>query len=443
MRFDVIVIGAGVAGIAAARALSGAGKQVCIIEARQRLGGRVLTIHDHASPLPIELGAEFIHGSAPDTFAIVDAASLLAYQLPDNHWWSRDGRWQLIDDFWQRIDRVRARIGEGPDRSFADFLKAQRSLPPKIRELALNFVEGYHAAHAERLSAKSLKFADGEQQDPSGHKQFRIGSGYDTLVAWLQAGLDPDHCSIRLGTLAEHVEWRAGDVTVRTSRGEELRADSLLVTIPLGVLKAPAGQPGSIVFTPALRTKERALATLEIGHIVKIVFTFRERFWDDDDFVSERSSSKRTRPNESLNFIHSNDPHVPTWWTSAPVRSCSLTAWAGGHAADRLLAERPNSRIDRALESLSSVFAIERKTIDDLLASSHTHDWQADPFSRGAYSYAAVGGTRGHATLAKPVESTIFFAGEATNGEETGTVSGAIASGKRAAREILASGVLG
>src|SRR5947207_62608 len=104
MRFDVIVIGAGVAGLAAARALSGAGKQVCIVEARPRLGGRILTMHDHASPLPIELGAEFIHGSATDTFAIVDAASLFAYQLPDNHWWSRNGQWQRIDDFWQRID---------------------------------------------------------------------------------------------------------------------------------------------------------------------------------------------------------------------------------------------------------------------------------------------------------------------------------------------------
>jgi monoamine oxidase len=437
MRFDVIVMGAGVAGLAAARELSGAGKQVCVIEARQRLGGRVFTIHDQASPLPIELGAEFIHGSAPDTFAIVDAASLLAYQLPDNHWWSRDGRWQRIDDFWQRIDRVRARIGDGPDRSFADFLKAQRSLPPKIKELALTFVEGYHAAHAERISAKSLQFADGEQEDPSGRKQFRIGGGYDALVAWLQAGLDPDRTSLRIGTPVESVEWRAGDVTVRTSGGDELRADSLLVTIPLGVLKAPTGQPGSIVFTPALRTKERALEKLEIGHIVKIVFTFRERFWDDDDFLSARSASKGIKPNESLNFVHSNDPHIPTWWTSAPVRSSTLTAWAGGHAADRLQAESPDSRIDRALESLSSVFAIERNTVDDLLASSHTHDWQADPFSRGAYSYAAVGGTRAHATLAKPVESTIFFAGEATNGEETGTVSGAIASGKRAARELL------
>ena len=119
----------------------------------------------------------------------------------------------------------------------------------------------------------------------------------------------------------------------------------------------------------------------------------------------------------------------------APV----LTAWAGGHAADRLLAESPDSRIDRALQSLTETFVMKRATIDDLLDAARTHDWQADPFSRGAYSYAAVGGTRAHQELARQVESTLFFAGEATNDQETGTVAGALASGRRAAREALRS----
>ena len=138
-----------------------------------------------------------------------------------------------------------------------------------------------------------------------------------------------------------------------------------------------------------------------------------------------------------LNFVQSSDRYVPTWWTTAPVRSPMLTAWAGGHAADRLLSESPASRIDRALASLASIFKMQRSVIDDLLSTTHLHDWQAAPFSRGAYSYAAVGGTRAHKELGKPVASTLFFAGEATNDEETGTVSGAITSGKRAAAEFL------
>ncbi|HEU4522815.1 MAG TPA: FAD-dependent oxidoreductase, partial [Thermoanaerobaculia bacterium] len=138
-----------------------------------------------------------------------------------------------------------------------------------------------------------------------------------------------------------------------------------------------------------------------------------------------------------LNFVHAADRFIPTWWTSAPVRSPLLTAWAGGHAADSLLAEGPAALIDRTLDSLASTFAMRRKTLDELLAASWTHDWQSDPFSRGAYSYASVGGRAAHRALARPVESTLFFAGEATSSDQTGTVAGAVDSGRRAARELL------
>lgn len=105
-RFDVVIIGAGAAGLAAGRALSGAGKRVCILEARDRIGGRVSSLHLPDLSLPVELGAEFIHGESASTFSIVDAAGLTAMELPDTHWWSRDGTWEKIDDFWGVIDGV-------------------------------------------------------------------------------------------------------------------------------------------------------------------------------------------------------------------------------------------------------------------------------------------------------------------------------------------------
>src|SRR5215212_8027672 len=117
VRFDVVVIGAGAAGLAAARDLSGAGRRVCLVEARGRIGGRVHTLHLPDLPLPIELGAEFIHGEV-GTFSIVEAASLLAYELPDDHWWSDQGQWEEIDDFWGQIDRIRSRIRMRRDVSF-------------------------------------------------------------------------------------------------------------------------------------------------------------------------------------------------------------------------------------------------------------------------------------------------------------------------------------
>nr|MDQ3283599.1 FAD-dependent oxidoreductase [Acidobacteriota bacterium] len=193
MKYDVIIIGAGAAGLAAARTLSGAGKRICILEARGRIGGRVHSLHFPDLPVPIELGAEFIHGEGASTFSIVDAAALSAAELPDTHWWSRDGKWELHEDFWSEINRVRGKIREGArDVSFADFLRAHKELSPHTRELARTFVEGYHASHAERISTQVLRAADSEQEQEGGNRQFRILDGQDALIAWLRNGLDPE-----------------------------------------------------------------------------------------------------------------------------------------------------------------------------------------------------------------------------------------------------------
>ena len=138
-----------------------------------------------------------------------------------------------------------------------------------------------------------------------------------------------------------------------------------------------------------------------------------------------------------LNFVHCTDKYVPTWWTTAPVRAPLLTGWAGGHAADALLAEGHDAIADRALDSLSKASFMKRRELDALLDSTHMHDWQSDPFSLGAYSYAGVGGSGAHDLLAKPIEGTLFFAGEATSTDQTGTVAGAIESGRRAARQLI------
>lgn len=374
------------------------------------------TLHVTGLPLPIELGAEFIHGDAEPTFSIVDAAALLVHRLPDDHWWSHNGKFRPVD-FWLRTARVRARIGKlRHDVSFADFLRTQR-LSPRERQLALSFVEGYHAAHADRISAQAIRASDDELEEAP--KQYRIASGYDRVLAWLQAGLDPDRCEIRLNTVVRELAWKKGEVVAQTSGGR-IAARAALITIPIGVWKAADGQPGAIRFTPELRTKREALAKLEVGHVVKIVFRFREPFWGD------------------VSFLHSADRWMPTWWTTAPARSPLLTGWAGGHAADRLLAEGAEGMRDRALDCMARAFGQKRSTLDGLLAASWMHDWQADPFSRGAYSYAAVGGSNAHHELARPLNRTLFFAGEATSGDETGTVSGAITSGRRAAKELLA-----
>lgn len=335
---------------------------------------------------------------------------LIACELPDDHWWSRGGKREEIRDFWGRIDAIRSKIGAlKRDISFAEFLRTHK-FPPRMRELACNFVEGYHASHADRISARVLRSADSEQEEPGGNKQFRIANGQDALIEWLRAGLDPDRVELRLNTPVQQIAWEKGSVVV----DDNLRAKAAVITLPIGVWKA-----GTVRFDPPLPEKEQAIAKLEAGHVVKIAFRFRERWWDE------------------LNFLHTNDRFMPTWWTTAPVRSPILVGWAGGHAADALLAEGDEATVERALGAMARAFDVPRKTIDGLLAGTFTHDWQKDPFSRCAYSYAAVGGENAHAALAKPVRQTLFFAGEATSGDQTGTVAGAVESGLRAARETL------
>lgn len=441
MPFDVVIVGAGVAGLAAARHLSGSGHRVCLLEARERLGGRVHTLHVPDLPLPVELGAEFVHGQSHTTFEIVQAAALAACELPDNHWWSRDGRWQLVD-FWQRIGRIQAQIaGLKRDVPFSQFLASRRGLSTRDRELVCGFVEGYHAAHADRISTLALASADEEQNGAGGNKQYRILEGYDAVVEWLRAGLDPERVQTLTSTVVTDVRWRKGSVEVDTrSAGGDFRrtvaAARAVITIPVGLWKAAAEQEGAIRFDPPLRTKERAVARLEVGHVVKIVLRFTEPFWDTPDFLARRAANASHR-GMPLNFVHSSDRFVPTWWTAAPIRTPVLTGWAGGHAADALLADGPSALTDRALDALGRTFGMRRARLDALLAGSWTHDWQRDPFSRGAYSYAGVGGSGAHRLLARPLEETLFFAGEATSSDQTGTVAGAIESGRRAAREIL------
>jgi monoamine oxidase len=184
--------------------------------------------------------------------------------------------------------------------------------------------------------------------------------------------------------------------------------------------------------------KRRAIEQLEVGHVFKIVLRFRRAFWEEDDFVSKRLAQTRGTPGD-LNFVHAHDARVPTWWTALPARVPILTGWAGGPRAEALGQASERGRVEQSLAALCDAFAVSRAVVDDLLESWAGHDWAADPFSRGAYTYPGVGGVPAQKLLAKPVKNTLFFAGEATDSEQTATVAGAIASGRRAAREVIAA----
>ena len=424
------MVGAGVAGLAAAEALGRAGVRVAALEARARIGGRIWTRRVRGWPLPIELGAEFVHGESPELLALAHDAGLLVVRLPEAHAESRHHGWKRVVDFWAQFDRATRKMrARGPDRSVAEFLRSCRGMPADERRRVASVVEGYDAADVERVSEKALSTAGEPRQHPSDRAQFRVVSGYDGVVRHLRSRLDPRRCRVLLSHPVARIAWRRGDVRARVSGGREFRAPRAIVTVPVGVLQAPAGARGGIAFDPEIPTVARALAGLAMGDVVRIVLRFREPFWREHPPLAPGGSTE-----EPVGFVHRPGEDFATGWTAAPAETAMWTAWSGGPTAAALLRLPPAARLERALASIGRMFEAQPSRLRRLLLSAHFHDWSADPFSRGAYSYAVVGGATAAERLAPPVAGTLFFAGEATNAEEGGTVSGAIASGRRAAK---------
>jgi monoamine oxidase len=423
----IIIVGGGVAGLAAARSLTRAGRSILLLEARERLGGRVYTSPTAGPGVPIELGAEFVHGRPRELWEIIEAAHLPTYPVVNRHYARRDGRLIPLTGTMDRVGRVleEARDLGDSDRSVADYLESRSDADRDTLALAKGYIEGFHAGDTRNMSLQGLVHAE-SATSAAGESQFRLGVGYDVIVEWIRQQLPESRVQIQLGTVVNEIRWTRGqvEVDIRTAAGEAQTVAGVqaIVTLPLGVLKAPHGAPGAVRFTPALDDKAAALERLEMGAILRLVLWFDAALW----------------PMPDLSFLHDPSGLLPIWWTRAPVQAPVLTGWVGGPRAAELAQDAPDRVLHRALDSLAHALGLESGKVRSHLREKHYHDWIGDPFSRGAYSYVAVGGLGAAARLAKPLEGTLFFAGEATVADgHLGTVHGAIASGYRAAREAL------
>ena len=209
----------------------------------------------------------------------------------------------------------------------------------------------------------------------------------------------------------------------------------MVIAVPLGVLQAPEGAEGAIAFTPALpRSKLEAMCGLTEGHVVRVAVALDERVW-----LTERLRTAGHRGTlRRLAFIHPGDAEMPVCWTAYPTDAPVLVAWFGGPAAESLARLTRQEIEESAVAALARRLHLSRRRFERHVRACHMHNWSADPFSRGAYSYALVGGSEAPAKLARPVADTLFFAGEAYDAEgRNGTVEGAIASGRLVARQVL------
>lgn len=420
-----MIIGAGAAGLAAAEVLGQTGQHVVLLEGRRRVGGRIHTVAGHGGAVPIELGAEFVHGENVCTWEIIRAAKLGTRRVPDRHWRLTKGA--LVEDsgLWEQLNQVIGRINLAvPDQDLQSFLDQAWGLSPLAKRLAKEYAEGFHAAPADRMSVHALARAEAAAEREEGTSQFRLASGYSALLYWFEQRLAALETEIHLDTVVRTVRWDRGQVEViaQTPSGpQRFSARQAVVTLPLGVLQAQG--PETVVFEPGLGVKEKAIHGLGVGAVVKLTMQFHSRFWPVEDF----------------GFIHAGEAMLPTWWSGG--RGLALTAWAGGPRAQRLSREGRDALVGEALRTLSRFFQVDLQLVRESLAASFTHDWTNDPFARGAYSFAPVRMGEMPRRLAAPLSDTLFFAGEATASHgDLGTVHGALASGRRAAREVLAVG---
>jgi monoamine oxidase len=406
--------------------------RVVVLEARARIGGRILTRRVRGWPLPIELGAEFVHGASEELFAIARDAGLLVERLPDAHFEAGPSGWTRVAKFWKRLEAATRKMRvTGRDRSVAEFLRTTRALSPVEKRRVAAIVEGYDAADLERASERALSTAGTPPDAPRERAQFRVASGYDGVAKHLASRLDPRRCRVLLSHPVARIRWRRGDVRATVAGGGVFRARRAIVTVPVGVLQAAAGERGAIAFEPDVPDLRRALAGLAMGHVVRIVLRFREPFW------RQHPPAGREGRESPVGFVHGCDDVFEAGWTPLPAEAAMWTAWAGGPGAEELLRLPKGERVGRALASIARMFATEPARLRRLLLSAHTHDWSGDPFTRGAYSYALVGGAAAGKRLMRPVAGTLYFAGEAATADESGTVPGAIASGRRAAEKAM------
>ncbi|HET7893783.1 MAG TPA: NAD(P)/FAD-dependent oxidoreductase [Candidatus Sulfotelmatobacter sp.] len=437
---DVIVIGAGIAGLVAASELAESGLSVVILEARDRVGGRIYTLNDLEQQFPVELGAEFIHGRPPEILDMLRHDDIPISEVDGDNFCVQNGKLSSCD-FFSEVDEILQRMNDKePDESFSAFLqRCWPHAPQEIKDHALAYVAGFNAADPAEVSVHWLFHQMKAEEKIEADRAFRAQGGYAPLLELFQKRVINAGVNVCTNTVVKRICWRAGGVSIDATRDEQtfsLHANRVLVTVPVGVLQARPGDAGAIEFSPALPPdKLNSISGMQMGKVMRVVLHFKERFWD-----RVQTSNGRSHTLSKMSFLFSQDEFFPTWWTSMPDRSPVITGWAPWQSAEKVRSAA-EPVVTRALHTLGGLLRVNREVLERLLEIAYFHDWQADPFSRGAYSYVKAGSANAPAILSRPVDDALFFAGEASDTSgNNGTVHGAIASARRAVQDITKAG---
>jgi monoamine oxidase len=411
---DVIVIGAGMAGVTAARELVRAGISVCVVEGNDRIGGRIYSVRDFCGE-PVEGGAEFVHGVGAETWPDVRAAGLAVRPCPN----TRDtmfnvgygAHWLpfilLHPGVWPMLTILRhLRRHKPPDISGRQFIE-RRGYRGRARTMAQMVLTAHLPGSLDDVGILGL-VEDGVLKLETGVNH-RITNGYDRLIEYIARGID-----IQRGFTVQTIQWGAGGVAIRSTDGRERSARVAVCTLPVGVLKSSA-----VRFVPGLpESKRSALQHLEMGPVAKILLRFEERFWP-----------------KRLALLGCGTGPITLYWPvfygmedKPPV----LTAYCTGPRAVALGKVSEEAAAAVAVDDLRAHFP----KASPKLAAFRRIDWAADPLVCGGYTFLRPGGTGARARLAAADTGALLWAGSATATRTiAATVEGAFVSGLRAAAE--------
>lgn len=419
MKNTVLIVGAGAAGLMAAKELAQQEYEVTILEAYNRLGGRIWTINEPVFLQPVEAGAEFVHGDLQLTQQILNEANIVYHQAKGKTLRAQNGELKRQEDFTEGWDELMDKMQQlKEDTTIADFLN--KNFPGEkyngLRRSVQGFAEGFDLADINKASVLALRDEWSHEEGP----QYRIEGGYQKLIDHLAKKCKENGCRIETSCVVKEVHWKKNEVKLVTSTGKTFEANKVIITVPIGVLQSELNAEAAIAFTPSIYDFFQAAKMIGYGTVTKILLQFNECFWKDD-----------------TSFILS-DEKIPTWWTQAPSSYPLLTGWLNGAQSRRLQKANTASILEESIKSLASIFKISTSNLQQKLRASKVIDWSAQPFASGAYTYNLLETANARKIMNIPIQETIYFAGEGLyEGYYGGTVEAALVSGKQAAEKML------
>jgi monoamine oxidase len=345
---DVIIVGAGAAGLMAAHTLVKAGKTVTVLEARNRLGGRIHTTKLDFS-CPTELGAEFVHGDLPVTLSLLKEAGIETTNVDFEMWHHHNDTFRQSDQFVEGWDAMLKKVNQlQQDMPLQEFLEENFSGEEhvKMRSQLENYVAGYDTANIRDASAFSLRNEWNHEDEDAQH---RVTGGYDTMISYLAETCRNAGHTIVTESIVKDVNRSNNSVTVTTVDGTTYQAKKAIIALPLGVLKAPENARGAVVFTPELSAQKQALNNIGFGCVIKILLEFDTVFWESDAITQLAGTHLST-----MEFLFAEEA-ISTFWTQAPAHSPLLTGWVGGPPANEIRDASPEDVLQLTLTSLSHI----------------------------------------------------------------------------------------